>query len=123
VDWPEWLSVGEYMLRGEKIVRKDGKYEMEIQRNGNLVIKSRQEPSPSPSEVAAGAADTQVLNTMISDVDSLWLHRFQLAVYKSNQRVKVMHCFYDESPEYRLMIDQGDPADYTIQVVGKANHD
>lgn len=115
LDFPSSLSVGEYMLKDEKIIRQDGKYELKIQSNCDMIISPLipDEDKLTPDELNQ-MKDTQVQHTLCMDVDSLWLHRFQVVCYKTNQRVKVIHSFYDTSPEYKLFIDNSDPPNIQV---------
>jgi hypothetical protein len=115
VDYPPCLRVGEFMLRGEQIIRQDGKFVMKIEQNGNLVIESVLNRSLLSEEEAENQAQTQVTKLMFQDVDSVWLHRFQVALSLGNQKARVIHSFYDTSPEYRMSINDENPAGYKIE--------
>ena len=120
INYPSYLSVGEYMLKGEKVIRSDGKFFMEIESNGNLTISSiiTDKDTLSDEELQQRQL-TQVKNILSSDVDSIWLHRFQVAFFKTNTKVKVMHSFFDTSPEYKLFINDDNPADIAVEEIKK----
>jgi hypothetical protein len=119
IAFPSQLTVGEYMLRGEKIVRQDGHYELTLLKDGNLVCRSlitkQEEKELALNNELIDRIDHQITNTICSDVDSLWLHRFQVAIYKTNTKVRVEHSFYDTSPEYKLIISVKDKPNFEIE--------
>jgi hypothetical protein len=104
--YPANLSVGEYMLKDEKIVREDGKFEMCILRNGELVIRSLLPNRKSLTKRELEEQEsTQVCRIINNNVDSIWLHRFQIALFLTDRHVQIAHSFYEKSPEYRLSIE------------------
>lgn len=116
VKYPNFLVVGEYMLKGEKVVRKDGKFELVIENDNTLVCKSiiLNKEKLSKEELVE-AENTQIKRIIASNVHSLWLTRFQVALYKADSRVRVIHNFFDKSPEYAITID--DSSEPNIRVV------
>jgi hypothetical protein len=91
------------MLKGEKIVREDGLFEIVIENNNNLILRSVNNGGINQSDQSA--ADTQVKRIIMTNVNSIWLHRFQVAVYKNDSSVHLLRNFYNKSPEYKLRID------------------
>lgn len=116
IKFPSSLSVGEYMMKGEKLVRDDDKFELVIEENGKLICKSLIKDKKSLStEELTELEDTQVARIISYNVDSIWLHRFQVAFYEKSKRVHVVHNFFGESPEYLFKIsDHSDTPSYTI---------
>lgn len=95
--YPSYLSVGEYLIKGEKIVREDDNFELLIEDNNNLVIKSIIHD--------VSEQDTQIKRIISSNVHSIWLQRFQIVIYKNDWSVFILHNFLETSPNYKLRID------------------
>lgn len=115
IKYPAYLTVGEYMLRGEKLVREDGKFEMLIESDGSLVTRSiiKNRDSLSKEELIE-LENVQIKRKIDYNVSSIWLHRFQVAFYNADRRVFVKHNFYNKSPEYKFTIDDTDTPSYTV---------
>ena len=94
--YPAFISVGEYMLRGEKI--SDGKSEILIENNGDLVCKSIVDETNRDSL-------EHVKRIIHSGVHSVWLHRFQVVFCLTNGRIYIAHSFVNQSPEYKFSIN------------------
>ncbi|CAF0746278.1 unnamed protein product [Brachionus calyciflorus] len=122
IKYPSYLSVGEYMLNGEKIIRKDGKFEMTIERDGKFVCKSIIANRDKLSQKdLIDQEDTQFKRIIAYGVHSVWLSRFQIVLYKLNNKIKVIHNFYDKSPEYALTIDDSDTPNFTVRPMNQLN--
>lgn len=96
--YPSYLSVGEFLLKDERLVREDGQFEMLIENNGNLVVRSTSNNSDLSD-------DTHVKRIIQNDVSSVWLHRFQLVLLRSDSRLYLLRNFYYNSPEYKFGIE------------------
>ena len=110
VKYPSFLAVGEYMLEGEKIVREDGRFELVIENNGCLVIRSLilDEASKTKSELDSLNL-VQVKRNVEYGVDSIWLTRFQIVFDKRTfNKLTIYHNFINQSPEYKLYIQKTD---------------
>jgi hypothetical protein len=108
--YPSYLSVGEFMIKGEKIVREDGNFEMLIEDNNNLVIKSIIHD--------ISEQDTQIKRIINSNVHSIWLQRFQIVIYKNDWSVFIVKNFLNTSPEYKLKIDNSEKPDIFVEFNG-----
>ncbi len=110
------------MLKNEKIVREDGQFEFVILNNGNLVIRSLitvNDQEKSKKELLE-LKDTQVERIIKTNVNSIWLHRFQIVfflVQNNNQkRVWIYNTLSNESPEYSLMIGDAYIPDLKVKI-------
>ena len=122
IKYPSYLASGEYMLKNEKIVREDGQFELVILNNGNLVIRSLitvNDQEKSKKELLE-LKDTQVERIIKTNVNSIWLHRFQIVfflVQNNNQkRVWIYNTLSNESPEYSLMIGDAYIPDLKVKI-------
>ena len=97
IKFPSFLSVGEFMLKGEKIT--DDKFEISIESNGDLVCKPILDDETSYEDCDL------VKRIICNNVHSIWLHRFQVIFFLTSNRFHVAHTFFNKSPEYRLMIN------------------
>jgi hypothetical protein len=88
--YPLWLKTGEFLLKGEKLVNKDGNVEVGIDDvTGELVCKEGEE--------------TRFV--VAKDVDMVCLHRFHVVFYsQSTSRASKVHAVYDLS-SYRFLIE------------------
>lgn len=120
IKYPSYLTVGDFMLKGEKIVRKDGKFELTISDNGNLICQSiiKNKEKLSNNELSE-LENTQIKRIISYQVDSIWLLRFQVALYKLNTKVKVIKNFFETSPEYILTIDESDIPNLVIKKINE----
>ena len=91
IKYPAALSVGEYMLKGEKLISDDNKYEILIKNNGDLVCKSIKNENNQ---------DVAVCRILRQAVHSIWLHRFQVIFHLTDDHLYIAHSFYEHSPEY-----------------------
>ena len=91
--YPSFLTVGEFMLKNEKIT--DDRFEILIENNGDLVCK----------QVSDEGDDCNVKRIIYQGVHSVWLHRFQLIFFLTNNRFQIAHHFFNQSPEYKLSIN------------------
>lgn len=116
IKYPSYLTVGDCMLRGEKIVRKDGKFELIIDNNGNLVCQSiiKNKDKLSNDELIE-LENTQIKRIVSYQIHSIWLLRFQVAFYKLNTKVKVICNFFENTPEYILTIDESETPNLLIK--------
>lgn len=88
IKYPVNLKLGEFLLRGEKLVAEDGRSEMWIdEANGELILK-----------------DTEGrLITLGRGFDIVCVHKFHLIFYDlMNSRVFQSHAFYDANRFYRF---------------------
>jgi hypothetical protein len=98
--YPSYLSVGEFMLKDEKLVSEDDKFEIKIKKNGDLVCQST-----GYSLNEQDHNDSEITNLIKQRVDSVWLHRYQVAFYLQNRKVYIARNFFDYlTPDYRLKI-------------------
>lgn len=120
IKYPSYLTVGDYMLRGEKIVRKDGKFELIIDKNGNLVCQSiiKNKDKLSNDELVE-LENTQIKRIVSYQIHSIWLLRFQVAFYKLNTKVKVIRNFFENWPEYILTIDESETPNIIIKKINE----
>jgi hypothetical protein len=99
--YPSHLSTGEFMLKDEKLVSDDDKFEIKIEKNGDLVCKSIDHSLSDQED-----SDSKIINLIRQRVDSVWLHRYQVAFYLQNRKVWIDRNFYDDSPtDYRFKIN------------------
>ncbi|RNA30369.1 hypothetical protein BpHYR1_047332, partial [Brachionus plicatilis] len=120
IKYPSYLTVGDYMLRGEKIVRKDGKFELTIAGDGNLICQSIiTNKDKLSNEELVELENTQIKRIIAYQVHSIWLLRFQVALYKLNTKVKLIKNFYETSPEYVLTIDEADIPNLVIKKINE----
>ena len=106
--FPSYLRVGDYMLKDEKVVSEDGRFELLIKDNGELICRSILQASEGMSQEAKlEEQDTQIAKIVRSSVNSIWLHRFKLIFSLNNDRVYIYKSFYNQSPEYRLVLPSG----------------
>lgn len=126
VKYPNCLRVGEYMMKGEKIVRPDDKFEMLIERNNALFIRSivrtKDQDNLSPAELF-DLECKQLRSLIFTNIDSIWCHPFQIALYQTNGRVHILHNFYDKSPEYKFFISSTDPPTWDFKEDEAAKND
>lgn len=97
VDWlkyPSSLKVGDFMLKDEKLVREDDKYELLIEKEtGDLLIKCLDEGKERSFVIAR-------------NIDSIWLHRFHTVFYNhSNSTTFTAHSLYNNISAYKFFID------------------
>ena len=111
IKYPSYLSVGEYLLKNERIVREDGKFEMLILNTGELVIRSiikNDDERTLSKEMLNNLKDTQFQRIISKSVSSVWLHRFQASIHykywRNQKKIHVFKSFSNEMPDYRLMI-------------------
>lgn len=100
------------MIRNERIVSADGKYELLIDPHDRNKLKCRSlirdsdVASLSPSELS-DLRDTQVENLISDqDVDSIWLHRTCCVLYCSDGRLNILRGFYQRPPDYKMTIGE-----------------
>lgn len=117
IKYPSCLTSGEYMLRNEKIVRDDGKFELAVLNNGDLVIRSiikSNEASKLNKQELTNLQDTQYQRIIYRSVNSIWLHKFHAIIYnnhvRNQKKVLILKSFplSNETTDYRLMIDSND---------------
>lgn len=112
--YPNSLTVGEFMLKDEKIVSEDGKFELQIQNNGDLVCRSLINNKDELNERdLIDLENTQLRRVIHNAVHSVWLHRFQVCLHLNNNKVHVLHTFlinpqnidfvYKKEVEFRVM--------------------
>ena len=108
VKYPSFLAVGEYMLKGEKIVRDDGRFELVIESNGCLVIRSLILDEANKTKPELDNLNlVQVKRNVEFGVESIWLTRFQIVFDKAIfNKLTIYHNFINQSPEYKLYIQK-----------------
>lgn len=111
------------MIKGERLVREDGKYELLIESNDQLVCRSVIRESDianlSPSDLEELKA-RQIVNIITyHPADSIWLHRFNCVVYQKNARLYILKNFFDRAADYQLAIKEngGDDGAPTIEII------
>jgi hypothetical protein len=122
--YPAFLSVGEYLVKGEKLVRDDGRFEMVIEPNDDLYIRPCVLSSSLTARQSASEQfdlETQQVKRLIHPrIDSIWLHRFHLVLYRKDGRLYVLHNFFNSSPpEYRFFINDQDPPNWSFKVMNQ----
>ncbi len=112
IKYPSYLSVGEYLLKNEKLVREDGKYELKIVDNGRLVISSiitNEQKNNLNKQMLDDLKVTQIERSISENVNSIWLHRSQVVIYKidrsgRSKNLQVKFKFENKTPDYKLII-------------------
>jgi len=119
IKYPSYLSVGEYLLKNEKLVREDNKYELKIADNGNLILSSlitNGQKNSLNKEQLDDLKNIQVQRNITSNVNSIWLHRSQVVIYKvdrsgQNKYLEIKFKFENNNPEYKLIISDNNLPD------------
>ena len=123
IKYPSYLTTGEYMLRNEKIVRDDGKFELVILNNGDLVISSilkNNESNNLNKKELDNLKDTQFKRIIYNSVNSIWLHKFHAIVYNrdytNNKRVFILKSFSldKKATDYKLKINNNSTPNLTV---------
>ena len=122
IKYPSYLASGEYMLKNEKVVREDGQFELVILNDGSLVIRSLVNVNVKnlSKERLLELRDTQIQRIIKTNVNSIWLHRFQIVFFviqpNNQKRVSIYNTLSNESPEYSLMIDDANIPDLKVKI-------
>lgn len=116
------------MIKNERIVRSDGRYELIIDNTNTLVcrslIRESDKTSLSKSELK-DLEDTQIVQVLSrSEIDSVWLHRSVCVAYCTDGRVEILKGFYDKAPDYKLSLGDSSPPElkFTRNSNGAANY-
>lgn len=109
--YPSYLMPGEQLYRDEKIVRADGKFELVIQPNGNLVIRSTKENN------------VKFERLICRSVNSIWLQNYQVLIYYTNvhdePKVMMYRSFFNETPGYKLLINDQPKPNLVFRINGR----
>ena len=112
IKYPSYLSVGEYLLKNEKLVREDGKYELKIVDNGRLVISSiitNEQKNSINKQMLDDLKVSQIERSISENVNSIWLHRSQVVIYKVDRSgrskyLQVKFKFENKTSDYKLTL-------------------
>jgi hypothetical protein len=119
--YPSFLTVGEYLLKTEKLVSDDDRIEISLDRTtGNLIIKRHlldEHINTSNSDNNSDVCECEESNfstqkVIAYNVDAVWLHRFHTVFYDNkNSQVKPIHLIYDNLVNYKFSFDfeRGEP--------------
>ena len=105
------------MIKGERLVREDGKFELLIERNDDLVCRSiiRDKDLEHLNQSELIDLENQQLRRLVfSRINSIWLHKSHCVLYRNDGRIIMLKNFYDKSPMYTLSIDYSNTPSYLI---------
>jgi hypothetical protein len=83
--YPSCLNVGDYLLKGEKLISDDDKYELYIDHDNYLVCKN-------------SITNSRLILYNHSFVDSIWLQKLQTIFFYSNLPKFFLACIFYENP-------------------------
>jgi hypothetical protein len=96
--YPSYLTTGQCLLKGDKIVRNDGRFEMFIDKFGNLICQSL--PIEENNELDG---EKQMVKRIIkTGVNSIWLHNYKI-VFSSHGDNRIKCCPVSSS-KYKFFI-------------------
>ena len=83
--YPSYLNMGDYLLKGEKLISEDDKYELYIDDDNYLVCKN-------------SITNSRLILYNHSFVDSIWLQKLQTIFFFSNLPNFFLACIFYEYP-------------------------
>ena len=83
--YPSYLNMGDYLLKGEKLISEDDKYELYIDYDNYLVCKN-------------SITNSRLILYNHSFIDSIWLQKLQTIFFYSNLPKFFIACIFYEYP-------------------------
>lgn len=93
------------MIKNERIIRSDGKYELVIDSSNTL----RCWPFMGEEEMNDQKENDNNIQPGRQGVDSIWLHRNCCVMYGTDGNVRILRGYYDRNNDYKMTIGDANP--------------
>ena len=91
------------MIKNERIIRSDGKYELTIDSSNTLRSRPLKEDMNDQKE------NDNNIQPCRQGVDSIWLHRNCCVMYGTDGNVRIVRGYYDRNSDYKMTIGDANP--------------